>query len=213
MRRNWEVGPRKKRWESVQVAVDDVRGNRANRPTNDSDDGVHRTGCVALKTSKVHWRCSPRWLLGRQMTRIFGFGLLIRKEDPGWDPVRPESLRPSTDSEGRRARFSCFSLKPDENRRNPVIFGSLQFLRVTQELAHILARSGIVAGHIEIHVPDTVPPIPSCRTEYLRRPMCVIRTRDHSSALLGRLLPTHWASRSVLFFFRSGAREEDYTSR
>jgi len=124
-----------------------------------------------------------------------------------------ESLRPSTDSEGRRACFSCFSPKPDENRRNPVIFGSHQFLCVTQELAHILARSGIVAGHIEIHVPDTIPAIPSCRTEYLRRPMCVIHTRDRSSASLRRLLPTHWASCSVLFFFRSGAREEDYTSR
>jgi len=48
MSRNWEVGPRKERWESVQAAVDDVRGNRANCPTNGSD-GVYRTECVAPK--------------------------------------------------------------------------------------------------------------------------------------------------------------------
>ena len=48
MRRNWEVGPRKERSESVQAAVHDVGGNR---PTNGSDDGVLRTGCVATKTS------------------------------------------------------------------------------------------------------------------------------------------------------------------
>ena len=52
MSRNWEVGPRKERWESVQAAVDDISGNRMNRATNGSDDGVHRTECVAPKTSK-----------------------------------------------------------------------------------------------------------------------------------------------------------------
>jgi len=67
------------------------------------------------------------------------------------------------DSEGRRARFSCFSPKPDENRQNPVIFGSRQYLRFTQKLALVLARSGIVAGHVGIHVPDTIPAIPSSR--------------------------------------------------
>jgi len=49
MSRIWEVGPRKERWELVQAAVDDVRGNRT---TNGSDDGVHHTGCVAPKNQQ-----------------------------------------------------------------------------------------------------------------------------------------------------------------
>jgi len=48
MSRNWEVRPGRECWESVQVAVDGVRGNRWNRPTNGSDS-FHRTGCVAPK--------------------------------------------------------------------------------------------------------------------------------------------------------------------
>jgi len=38
--RDWGVGPRKERWESVQAAFDD---DRRNRPPNGSDDGGHRS--------------------------------------------------------------------------------------------------------------------------------------------------------------------------
>jgi len=106
MSRNWEVGPRKERWESVQAAVDDDHRNRANCPTNGSDDGVLRTGYVAPKTGKVCRRCSPQcWLLRQANDKDFFtfFGLDIQKNEPGMEPIRPESLRmrSSTDFECR----------------------------------------------------------------------------------------------------------------
>jgi len=53
------------------------------------------------------------------------YSFSLGREDSAVEPVRPESLRmrPATDFECRRARFSCFPPKPDENSQNPVILG------------------------------------------------------------------------------------------
>jgi len=94
MSRNREVGPRKERWESVQAAVDEVHGNRGNHATN-SSNGVHRTGCVApkdLQSPPVTQATKAARQANDEDFFVF-FGLDIRKNNPGLEPVRSESLQ------------------------------------------------------------------------------------------------------------------------
>jgi len=79
--------------------------------------------------------------------------------------------------------FFLFLPKPDENRQNPVIFESHRYLRFTQEPPLILARSGIVAEQVGIHILSTVPAISNLKMSW------AFAKSDALGFTLGAVLP------------------------